>query len=370
MAMENQGSLNPTRIKVVGVGGGGCNAVNRMFLDGIEDVDIYAVNTDVQHLSSLSVPHKVQIGEKVTRGLGAGARPEVGEQAAFEDIDKIKDILKDTDMLFIAVGLGGGTGTGAAPVIAQAAREMGILTVAVATLPFNFEGPRRMKVALEGLEKLRENVDTYIVIHNQKLHEMGSKVFTVKDAFREVDNVLSRAVRGITNIISTSAMINVDFADVKTVMEEGGLALIGMGEGVGEGKIDIAVGQAITNPLLEGGSIDGARRLLVTLWVSEDVPFGEVEQAINRIMERAHHEPLIIFGAVIEEGVENFLRVAVVATDFDKAKTQEEEEETLFRFRIIKREPQTMKKVVPEKSINPVEPEEEIPAILRRKRKI
>ncbi len=366
--MEFQGGLNPTRIKVMGIGGGGCNAVNRMFIDGIDDVETYAVNTDVQHLTALSIPHKIQIGEKVTRGLGAGARPEVGEQAALEDIDKVKEVLKDTDMLFIAVGLGGGTGTGAAPVIAQTAKEMGILTVAVATLPFNFEGPRRMKVALEGLEKLKENVDTYIVIHNQKLQEIGNRVLTVKDAFSEVDGVLSKAVRGITNIISTSAVINVDFADVRTVMEGGGLALIGMGEGRGEGKIDVAVEQAITSPLLEGSSIEGAKRLLVTLWVSEDVPFHEVEQAINGIREKAHDEPLIIFGAVMEREAENFLRVAVVATEFDKSQAKEEEEETLFR--IIKREHPPMKKAVPEESINPVEPEEEIPAILRRKRKI
>ncbi len=361
-------SLNPTRIKVVGVGGGGCNAVNRMFSDGIEDVDIYAVNTDVQHLSSLSVPHKIQIGEKVTRGLGAGARPEIGEQAALEDVDKIKDILKDTDMLFIAVGLGGGTGTGAAPVIAQTAREMGILTVAVATLPFKFEGPRRMESALAGLDRLKDNVDTYIVIHNQKLQDIANKVLTVKDAFREVDNVLSKAVRGITNIISTSAMINVDFADVRTVMESGGLALIGMGEGRGEGKIDVAVEQAITSPLLEGNTIEGAKRLLVTLWVSEDIPFNEVEQAINGIMDRTHNEPLIIFGAVLEEGVENFLRVAVVATDFEKTQAEGVKDEGVFR--VIKRESQPLKKVVPEEGISPVEPEEEVPAYLRRKRKI
>lgn len=366
--MELQRSSNPTKIKVIGVGGGGCNAVNRMFLDGIEEVQIYAVNTDVQHLQSMSVPNKVQIGEKVTRGLGAGAKPEVGEQAALEDVEKIRDILKDTDMLFLAVGLGGGTGTGAAPVIAKTAKEMGILTVAVSTLPFNFEGPKRMKVALEGLEKLKENVDTYIVIHNQRLQEIGSRVLTVKDAFREVDNVLSKAVRGITNIISTSAMINVDFADVKTVMEKGGLALIGMGEGKGEGKITTAVEQAITSPLLEGNSIEGAKRLLITLWVSEDVPFHEVEQAINSIMEKAHNEPLIIFGAVLEEKVENFLRVAVVATDFDRVAGKKEEEETFFR--IIKREAPSLRKAVPEDGISPVEPEEEIPAILRRKRKI
>ena len=361
-------SLNPTRIKVVGVGGGGCNAVNRMFNDGIEDVEIYAVNTDVQHLSSLSVPHKIQIGEKVTRGLGAGARPEVGEQAALEDVDKIKDILRDTDMLFIAVGLGGGTGTGAAPVIAQTAREMGILTVAVATLPFKFEGPRRMESALAGLDRLKDNVDTYIVIHNQKLQDIANKVLTVKDAFKEVDNILSKAVRGITNIISTSAVINVDFADVRTVMESGGLALIGMGEGKGEGKIEVAVEQAISNPLLEGNTIEGAKRLLVTLWVSEDIPFNEVEQAINDMMDRTNNEPLIIFGAVLEEGVENFMRVAVVATDFEKSQSEGVKEEGVFR--VIKREPQPMKKAVPEENISPVEPEEEVPAYLRRKRRI
>ncbi len=366
--MDSQGSLNPTRIKVIGVGGGGCNAVNRMYLDGIEDVEIYAVNTDVQHLSSLAVPHKIQIGEKVTRGLGAGARPEIGEQAALEDVDKVKDILRETDMLFIAVGLGGGTGTGAAPVIAQTARDMGILTVAVVTLPFNFEGPQRMKVALEGLEKMKENVDTYIVIHNQKLQEVSNRTLTFKNAFREVDSVLSKAVRGITSIISTSAVINVDFADVKTVMERGGLALIGMGEGEGEGKIDTAIEQAITNPLLEGGSIDGARRLLVTLWVGENISFDEASDVINSIRDRAHNEPFVIFGAVLEEGSENLLRVAVVATDFDRGETEKEEEETMFR--VIRKEPQNLRKAVPEDTISPVEPEEEVPAYLRRKRRI
>ena len=364
--MNLQGGTNPTRIKVMGVGGGGCNAVNRMFLDGIEDVEVFAVNTDLQHLSALSVPNKIQIGEKVTRGLGAGAKPEIGEQAALEDIDKIKEALRETDMLFLAVGLGGGTGTGAAPVIAQTAKEMGILTVAVATLPFNFEGPRRMKVAREGLEKLKDSVDTYIVIHNQKLREINNKVLTVKDAFKEVDDILSKAVRGITNIISTSAVINVDFADVRTVMENGGLALIGMGEGRGEGKIDIAVEQAITNPLLEGGSIDGAKRILVTLWVSEDVPFNELEQAMNVITEKASHEPWIIFGAVLEDGKNDFMRVALVATDFDEAKGAQQDEDQPFR--VIKREP--YRKAVPEEGISPVEPEEEVPAYLRRKRKI
>jgi len=352
--------VNPTRIKVFGIGGGGSNAVNRMYLDGIEGVELFAINTDVQHLASLSVPNKIQIGEKVTRGLGAGARPEVGEQAALEDIDKIKDVLRNTDMLFLAVGLGGGTGTGAAPVIAETAKEMGILTVAVVTKPFNFEGQRRMQVALEGLEKLKEVVDTYIVINNQKLVEVAEKNFSIKDAFKMVDDVLSKAVRGITSIVVTPALINVDFADVRTVMERGGLALIGMGEG----RKDIAIEQAIASPLLEGNTVAGARRLLVTLWVSEDVPFKDVEETISRIRESAHDDALIIFGAVLEENKENFMRVAVVATDFENAVQQ-------AHLRVVKKEQKPLQKVVPEPTLEPVQPDiEDLPAYLRRKKRI
>lgn len=352
--------VNPTRIKVFGIGGGGSNAVNRMYLDGIEGVELFVVNTDIQHLTSLSVPNKIQIGEKVTRGLGAGARPEVGEQAALEDIDKIKEVLRNTDMLFLAVGLGGGTGTGAAPVIAETAKEMGILTVAVVTKPFNFEGQRRMQVALEGLEKLKEVVDTYIVINNQKLVEVAEKNFSIKDAFKMVDDVLSKAVRGITSIVVTPALINVDFADVRTVMERGGLALIGMGEG----RKDLAIEQAIASPLLEGNTVAGARRLLVTLWVSEDVPFRDVEETIGRIRESAHDDALIIFGAILEENKENFMRVAVVATDFENAVQQ-------AQLRVVKKEQKPLQKVVPEPTVEPVQPDiEELPAYLRRKKRI
>jgi cell division protein FtsZ len=352
--------VNPTRIKVFGIGGGGSNAVNRMYLDGIEGVELFAINTDIQHLTSLSVPNKIQIGEKVTRGLGAGARPEVGEQAALEDIDKIKEVLRNTDMLFLAVGLGGGTGTGAAPVIAETAKEMGILTVAVVTKPFNFEGQKRMQTALEGLEKLKEVVDTYIVINNQKLVEIAEKNFSIKDAFKMVDDVLSKAVRGITSIVVTPALINVDFADVRTVMERGGLALIGMGEG----RKDIAIEQAIASPLLEGNTVAGARRLLVTLWVSEDVPFKDVEETISRIRESAHDDALIIFGAVLENDKENFMRVAVVATDFENAVQQ-------AQFRVVKKEQKPLQKVVPESTVEPVQPDiEELPAYLRRKKRI
>jgi cell division protein FtsZ len=352
--------VNPTRIKVFGIGGGGSNAVNRMYLDGIEGVDLFAINTDIQHLTSLSVPNKIQIGEKVTRGLGAGARPEIGEQAALEDIDKIKEVLRNTDMLFLAVGLGGGTGTGAAPVIAETAKEMGILTVAVVTKPFNFEGQKRMQVALEGLEKLKAVVDTYIVINNQKLVEVAEKNFSIKDAFKMVDDVLSKAVRGITSIVVTPALINVDFADVRTVMERGGLALIGMGEG----RKDTAIEQAIASPLLEGNTVAGARRLLVTLWVSEDVPFKDVEETISRIRESAHDDALIIFGAVLEKDKENFMRVAVVATDFENAVQQ-------AQLRVVKKEQKPLQKVVPESTVEPVQPDiEELPAYLRRKKRI
>ncbi len=360
--------MNPTRIKVIGVGGGGSNAVNQMVQDGIDSVDVFAVNTDLQHLSRLSVPNKIQIGEKVTRGLGAGSNPEIGEQAAFEDVDKIKEVLKDTDMLFIAVGLGGGTGTGAAPVIAQTAKEMGILTVGVATLPFKFEHRVRKEIAMKGLEKLKEHVDTYIIIHNDRVGQIANKMLTFKDAFREVDSVLSRVVRGVTNTISTYAVINIDFADVKTIMEKGGLAVIGMGEGRGEGKIETAVQQAISNPLLEGNSIEGAKRLLLTLWVSEDVPYAEVEEAISNITEQSNRDPLVIFGAALEEDDEDLLKVTVIATDFERADEISKEEPATFR--VIKKEAPEMKKAIPEESIQPVEPDDSLPAYLRRKRRI
>ncbi len=360
--MEN---LNPTRIKVFGIGGGGSNAVNRMHVDGIDGVDLFVINTDIQHLTSLSVPNKIQIGEKVTKGLGAGARPEIGEQAALEDSDKIKEILRNTDMLFLAVGLGGGTGTGAAPIIAEMAKEMGILTVAIVTKPFHFEGPKRMQVATEGLEKLKEAVDTYIVVNNQKLAEMADRNFSIKDAFKLVDDVLSKAVRGITSIVVTPALINVDFADVKTVMEKGGLALIGMGEGRGDTKREYAIDQAISSPLLEGNTVEGARRLLITLWVSEDVPFRDVEDVIGRIRESVHEDALIIFGAVLEESKDNFMRVAVVATDFENVQSH-------YQFKVVKKsDAKEFKKVIPDTIIEPIQPEvEDIPAYLRRKRKI
>lgn len=360
--------FNPTKIKVFGVGGGGCNAVNRMYLDNIENVELFVVNTDIQHLSKLEVPNKIQIGEKVTRGLGAGARPEIGEQAALEDIDKIKDILRDTDMVFVAVGLGGGTGTGAAPVIAQAAKEMGILTVAVATKPFDFEGPKRKALAEEGLQRLKEAVDTYIVIHNQRLHDIADRNLTIGNAFKMVDDVLSQAVRGITSTVVTPAHINVDFADVRTVMQNGGLALIGIG-GTQKGteKIGTAVEQAMASPLLEGNTIRGSKRIMVTLWVNENVSFQDVENAIERIKEEAHDDALIIFGAMLEENSDS-VKVSIVATDFEsEAKSSPKEQ----AFKVIKTQsqPDQPKEIKKEEKVMPQE-QEDIPAYLRRQRKI
>ncbi|GAB6065168.1 cell division protein FtsZ [Aquifex pyrophilus] len=360
---------NPCRIKVIGVGGGGSNAVNRMYEDGIEGVELFAVNTDIQHLNSLKVPNKIQIGEKVTRGLGAGARPEIGEEAALEDIDKIKEMLSDADMVFIASGLGGGTGTGAAPVIAKTARDMGILTVAVATLPFKFEGKRKMEIALKGLERLKESADAYIVIHNQKVSELSNKMLSIKDAFKEVDAVLSRAVRGITSIVVTEAVINVDFADIRTTLENGGLSIIGMGEGEGEGKEESAIEKALTNPLLEGNSIEGAQRALVTLWTSEDIPYSVIEDIMERISGRLHEDAQIIFGAVLESDKSDFIRVAIVATDFPEEKFSVEGKE--ISFKVIKNEKpkEEQPEEVVQKKAEPSDIVEEIPSILRRKKK-
>ncbi|MCS7083612.1 MAG: cell division protein FtsZ [Aquificaceae bacterium] len=347
-------SINPTRVKVLGVGGGGCNAVNRMILDGIQNVDVYAVNTDIQHLQTLQVPNKIQIGEKLTRGLGAGAKPEIGEQAAQEDADRMREILKETDMLFIAAGLGGGTGTGAAPVIAEIAKELGILTVAIVTKPFNFEGNRKMQIAAQGLEKLKDKVDTYIVINNQRLTEIEEKNFTIGNAFKMVDDILSISVRSITDVLTTPAIINVDFSDMRTVMEKGGLALIGLGE-ASDSKKDLAFERAITSPLLEGNTISGAKKLLLTFWLSEDVPFKDMESVFARVQEQVNQDALILFGVSMEKGRENFMRITIVATDFENQQ------------KVKKPDPPT-KPQSPSPTIQPVFPDDETPAYVRRKK--
>ncbi|SNZ02365.1 cell division protein FtsZ [Persephonella hydrogeniphila] len=373
----NYDAENPSRIKVFGVGGGGSNAVARMIQEGLQNIEMYIVNTDKQHLDSLEiVPNRIHIGETVTKGLGAGAKPIVGEEAAKENIDTIKQAMEGADMVFIAAGLGGGTGTGASPVIAQAAKELGILTVAVVTKPFDFEGAQKAKIAEEGLKKLKDVVDTYIVIHNQKLATIAGKRFTWGEAFKLVDSILYKAVRGITDLILVPGLINVDFADVKTIMEGGGKALIGVGSGRGENKIEEAVISATTSPLLEDVSIQGAKRLLINLEVSPDISYADVEDAIAQIREAAHPESLIIFGASLNQNIEDEMRITVVATDFESEKKDETKPRKTLDRRIPKRpippvEKEEIKEEpsVPGGLINEIEYEDlDIPAYIRKKR--
>ncbi|WP_297455819.1 cell division protein FtsZ [Persephonella sp.] len=374
----NYDSKNPSKIKVFGVGGGGSNAVARMYQEGLQDVELYIVNTDKQHLDSLDVPNKIHIGENITKGLGAGSKPERGEEAAKENLDRIKEAIDGADMIFIAAGLGGGTGTGASPVIAQAAKEMGILTVAVVTKPFDFEGPRRAQIAEEGLQKLRDVVDTYIVIHNQKLTTIAGKRFTFQEAFKLVDSILYKAVRGITDLILVPGLINVDFADVQTIMENGGKALIGVGSGRGENKIEEAVMSATTSPLLEGVSIDGARRLLVNVEVSMDISYADVEDAIAQIKEQAHESAHIIFGASLNQNLEDEMRITVVATDFESEKPSEVSKPKTKRIierKLRKPQPpqvereEIIEEPLPGNIINEVEYEDlDIPAYIRKRK--
>jgi len=338
----NFDAKNPSKIKVFGVGGGGSNAVTRMHTEGLQDVELYIVNTDLQHLNSLPVPNKIPIGENITRGLGAGSKPEIGEAAAKENIDAIKEAMEGADMVFIAAGLGGGTGTGASPIIAQAAKELGILTVAVVTKPFDFEGPRRAQIAEEGLKKLKDVVDTYIVIHNQRLATIAGKKFTFAEAFKLVDDILYKAVKGITDIILLPGLVNVDFADVKTIMEDGGKALIGVGVGQGETKVEDAVKEAINSPLLDGTSIEGARRLLINLEISPDLTYEDVQEAVDQIRNKAHQDAHIIFGANLNMNIENEMRITVVATDFE----EESESKKVKRINERKRN-EEIKKVPP-----------------------
>ncbi len=309
-------------IKVVGIGGGGGNAVNTMVELGLEMVDFIAANTDLQALEANLAPTKVQIGENLTKGLGAGANPEVGKQAALEDIDRIREILNGADMVFITAGLGGGTGTGGAPVFARAAKEMGILTVAVVTRPFNFEGNVRMKQAEQGLRELREAVDTLVVIPNDKLLLLGDGRLSLADAFKKADEVLYQAVKGITDLITKPGYINLDFADVKTIMSDMGIALMGTGTASGETRAIAAAEKAISNPLLEDYSIRGAKGILFNITGGKDLSLVEVNEAAELIQKEADPEANIIFGAVIDEDMEEEVSVTVIATGFGRLKEE------------------------------------------------
>lgn len=308
------------KIKVLGVGGGGGNAINNMITQGqIKGVEFIAVNTDLQALLSSNAPTKLQIGEKLTKGLGSGADPDIGEQAAEESREKIRDLLVDTDMVFITAGFGGGTGTGASPIIAEIARDAGALTVAVVTKPFLFEGTRRMVQAEEGVDKLKDKVDTLIVIPNQRLLDVVDPKDTLQDAFRIADSVLNQGVQGISDLITVPGLINVDFADVRSIMLNAGTALMGTGMGSGENRATQAARTAITSPLLET-SIDGARGILFNITGGTNMTMVEVNEAAKIIAEAADADANIIFGATIREEMKEEIKISVIATGFDESR--------------------------------------------------
>lgn len=306
------------KIKVIGVGGGGGNAVNTMITEGLSGVEFISANTDAQALKACLAPHKIQLGASLTKGLGAGANPAVAREAALQDSQMISEILDGSDMVFVTCGLGGGTGTGAAPVIAQIAKSMGILTVGVVTKPFTFEGKRRRQQAEEGLAAMKENVDTLITIPNQRLLTLATDQLTLIDAFRKVDHVLLSAVKGISDLINIHGMVNVDFADVRTVMSEMGMALMGTGEARGDNRAVIAAQNAIASPLLEDVSIEGATGILINITGTSSMTLYEVNAAATLIQEAAHEDANIIFGSVIDDTLGDKIRVTVIATGFSR----------------------------------------------------
>ena len=312
------------KIKVVGVGGGGCNAVNRMIEEGVQSVEFYVVNTDLQVLNASLCPNKIQIGKNITGGRGAGANPEVGRAAALESKSELEEALSGADMVFVACGMGGGTGTGAAPIIAEIAQELGSLTVGIVTKPFKFEGKRRMENALLGLDDLKKHVDTLIVIPNDRLRDIIDKTTSFDDAFKEVDNVLRLGVQSISDLISVPGLVNLDFADVKAIMENRGQALIGIGVGFGENRAIEAAKQAVSSPLLET-TINGATDCIINITGGNSLTLFEAEDAAEVIRAAANTDINIIFGAVVNEALSDEAIVTVIATGF------EDESEPLYQ---------------------------------------
>ena len=311
------------KIKVIGVGGGGTNAVSTMVKENIEGVEFIAANTDIQSLKSALAPTKIQIGKELTKGLGAGANPNIGRDAALEDRFEIQEAIGDADMVFITAGMGGGTGTGSAAIVSQIAREMGALTVGVVTKPFHFEGQRRRRHAQIGIESLKEHVDTLITIPNQKLLQIASPDLTMVAAFQMADTVLVNAVKGISDIINVPGTINVDFADVKTIMSNMGQALMGIGVASGEGRAIEAAKQAVSSPLLEEIDIEGATGVLINITAGDKISLLEVNEACLTVQEAAHEDANVIFGVVIDEGLGDHIKVTVIATGFP---TEEQDE--------------------------------------------
>lgn len=310
---------NAAKIKVIGVGGGGGNAVNTMILSGLAGVDFVAANTDLQALEASRADQKVQLGGSLTRGLGAGANPEIGREAALEDRDQIAAALEGADMVFVTAGMGGGTGTGAAPIVAQVAKEMGALVIGVVTKPFVFEGKRRRAYADQGLAELKGAVDTLITIPNQRLINLAGENTSILDAFKKADEVLLHAVQGISDLITIPGLINLDFADVKTIMNGQGMAMMGTGQASGERRAMEAAQRAISSPLLEDVDVSGATGILLNITGSSNMTLHEVNQCAVLIQESAHEEANIIFGAVIDDRMSDVIRITVIATGFGKA---------------------------------------------------
>jgi len=306
------------KVKIIGIGGGGNNALNTMISFHLSGVAFIAANTDAQALAANMAPMKLQLGENLTKGLGAGANPEVGRKAALEDVEKIREALKGADMVFITAGLGGGTGTGGGPVIAEVAREMGALTVAIVTKPFHFEGKKRMKQAEEGLANLKMTADALITIPNQRLLSISGKSMTLLEAFKKADEVLYHAAKGISDIIVGHGIINLDFADVRTVMSETGMALMGTGIASGENRSIEAAQKAISSPLLEDITIEGARGLLINITGGENMTLSEINEATTLIQKEAHEEANVIWGMVVDKAMKEEIRVTVIATGFGK----------------------------------------------------
>lgn len=345
------------KIKVVGVGGGGGNAVNRMIESGVKGVEFIVANTDLQVLKSSKAPVKIQIGAELTNGLGAGAKPEIGKEAALESKAEIEAALEGADMVFITCGMGGGTGTGAAPVIADIAQQLGALTVGIVTKPFSFEGKKRMNNALSGLEELKKHVDTLIIVPNDRLREIIDKTTPLLESFREVDNVLRRGVQSISDLIAVAGLINLDFADVKAVMEKRGNALIGIGIGVGENRATEAALQAVSSPLLET-SIYGATDAIINVTGGSNLTLFEVEEAAETIRKSANTDINTIFGAVINENLNDEIIVTVIATGFE-----DEEEEPSYQSYDKRNETRTESRV----SVDDDDDETNIPSFLRKR---
>jgi len=324
---EQNNNTQGASIKVIGVGGAGCNAVNTMLSSNLNSIEFIVANTDRQALDGSMSPIKIQIGENITKGLGAGAKPEIGRDAATENREEIKRNLEGTDMLFIAAGMGGGTGTGAAPVIAEIAKEVGVLTVGVVTKPFAFEGKSRIRVAEEGLKQLKKHVDSLIVIPNEKLFSISGKTISLLQGFKMADEVLLHAIKSISDLINVPGLINLDFADVKTIMASTGMAFMGIGEHSGENRAAEAAQKAISNPLLDDISIKGAKGILVNITGSKSLTFADLQEATDFIQLKAHEDANIIFGAVIDDSMADNFQITVIATGFENIKAEKEEPE-------------------------------------------